>query len=444
MKLPASAQRDLRRAVPQLLSRARALAGLPPGDAEKLGLRELHRFRDLVSELHQGLVGERQLAASATYEQRAHLAAYLVWWWPQSYARVRAALELAPLPFEQAPRSGPIRLLELGAGPGPGALAILDWLAEKKLRAEALLLDESELALGEAAALANGRALKTESFDLAAAGDLSKSPAAAGLASLPASAQGRFELICAANLLSELPGGVEAKAAWLRALADEKLSGDGALILIEPGLRETGRALLELRDRLIDARHGEAKAEEGDPAGARSAPGRLRALAPCLTQAPCPALLHPRDWCTAEIAWEAPPHLLQLSRELKLHAEAPLSFAPLVAAKQVPPPPEHLWRVVGVPPEEKGKKRLFVCAQPGRLPVARLDRDARAESVAFDEARRGDLLRLAGLREKGDGLRLARESECAAASRAELAGAGPPEARSAKPEGGVEPPADRS
>ena len=78
----------------------------------------------------------------------------------------------------------------------------------------------------------------------------------------------------------------------------------------------------------------------------------------------------------------------------------------MLLSRSVPPPPKDVWRVVGVPQEEKGKKRLFVCAEPGRLAVARLDRDAREENRAFDEASRGDLLLLKGLAEKGDGLRL--------------------------------------
>ena len=430
MKLDSRAQSDLRAHLPRLLSRARSLLNLPPSDEPRLAPRELRRAAGLVSELHQGLVGERTLARAATYDRAAHLGAYLLWWWPQSYVRVRAALELAPLPFA-APSSGkdaaPLRILDLGAGPGPAALAIADWLIARGHRVEALLVDESERALAEARALAAGRphlSLRAEALDLSAP------PARATLA---ARASGAFELISAAHLLSELPPGTLERARFLQELCDAHLAPRGALLVVEPALRETGRALLEVRDALL-------RVGDTDQQIRATQPGRLSALAPCLTQARCPALQHPRDWCTAEVSWSAPPHLLQLSRELGLHAEAPLSFAPMLLSRAVPAPPGNLWRVVGVPQEEKGKKRLFICAGRGRLAVARLDRDASAANHAFDEAARGDLIQLEGLAVKGDGLRLAREGAAtlpgadALAARASAASDAPGD--SARPDAG--------
>ncbi len=380
MKLDARSASDLRAHVPRLLSRARALLKLSGGPEDRLGPGELKRAAGMVSELHEGLVGERLLARAATYDRPVHLGAYLLWWWPQSYARVRAALTLSALPFSLAGRTTPVRILDLGAGPGPAAIALADHLVARGVRVEALLVDESEAALGEARALA----LHRPNFTLTTRrADLSATPLDASL--------GAYDLISAAHLLSELPLTLDERAAFLRKLCDAHLAQAGALLVVEPALRETGRALLEVRDRLL-----------APPAGVSP----LRALAPCLTQQACPALVNPRDWCTAEVSWDAPPHLLQLSRELGLHAEAPLSFAPLLLSREVPTPAADLFRVVGVPPHEKGKKRLFVCAERGRLAVARLDRDATEANAIFEEASRGDCVRLRGLSEKGDGLRL--------------------------------------
>jgi SAM-dependent methyltransferase len=399
--LPGTLEPDLARRVPALLSRARALLRLSGGPSDRLAPGELKRAALAVESLHQGLVGERRLASAGTYDQAAHLGAYLLWWWPQSYAKVRAALSLAPPPAALVEARGTVALLDLGAGPGPGALALVDHLAARGLRGDALLLDKSVAALAEAKALAQG-GLRTETADLAR-----------GPQALPKAGPGtqRFALVCAAHLLSELPGGAVEKARFVRAAA-ALLAPGGVLVLVEPALRETGRALLEVRDLLLapgPATRAALASPASDPAGSAAGTGPtapLAALGPCFTQRPCPALDHPRDWCTAEQPWTPPAYLLALSRELGLHAEAPLQFAPLLLGHAAPAPADGVWRVVGLPPAEKGKKRLFVCSDAGRTAVARLDRDQGAASAAFDAAGRGDVLRLSGLVEKGDGLRL--------------------------------------
>jgi SAM-dependent methyltransferase len=366
---------DLLRRVPALLSRARALLRLKGGPSDRLGPGELQPAARAVEALHLGLVGERQLASSSTYDAAAHLGAYLLWWWPQSYAKVRAALALAP---PAVPRAGPLRILDLGAGPGPAALSLIDLFAGRGMAVEATAADASAAALAEAVAL-GGAALRTEQVDLSAGA---------------ARAQGPFDLICAAHLLSELPGGAAERALLVRRLAG-LLAPGGRLLLLEPALRETGRALLELRDLLLSP----------------GAEAPLRALGPCLTQRPCPALQHPRDWCTAEQPWTPPPHLLQLGRELGLHPEAPLHLAALVLGRAAPAPPPDLFRVVGLPQPEKGKRRLFVCNDAGRQPVVLLDRQQRPGNAALAELGRGALVRLTGLTAKGDGLRLSEESQ---------------------------------
>jgi hypothetical protein len=166
----------------------------------------------------------------------------------------------------------------------------------------------------------------------------------------------------------------------------------GAVLLIEPALRETGRALLEVRDQVLRG-------------------GRWVAAAPCLTQRACPALAHPRDWCTAQHAWEPPLHITQLAAELGLRADEELAYAPLVLTRAVATPPPEVWRVVGVPPPEKGKKRLFVCSDQGRMAVGRLDRDGSPANADFDRLGRGDLVKLGPAATKGDGLRIGRDGE---------------------------------
>jgi SAM-dependent methyltransferase len=328
--------------IPALLQRARALLGLPGGPPEELSRAEIRAGARAVLELHDGLVGDRALARPETY-QGAHLGAYLLWWWPQTYARTQAALRLAPMP--QAPR-----ILDVGSGPAPAALAALDLLG-----GEATCFDFSGPALEEARALGVKQTTRE----------------------LPA---GEFDLTLAANLLSELPDPI----ALVRKLG-------GVIVIVEPALRETGRALLKLRDALL-------------------ASGEFKALAPCLTQKPCPALASPRDWCTAQARWEPPRFFRQLADATGLRADEMLSFAPLVLARDAPAPEREVWRVVGVPPPEKGKQRIWVCSDEGRFAAVRLDKHAAPENAQFEGLRRGDLVRLRGLEKRGDGLRVVPEA----------------------------------
>src|SRR2546430_14563585 len=60
-----------------------------------------------------------------------------------------------------------------------------------------------------------------------------------------------------------------------------------------------------------------------------------------------------------------------------------LSYAPLVLARTGPAAESGLWRVVGIAPPEKGKKRLWVCSDEGRIPLVRLDRDASPANARF-------------------------------------------------------------
>ena len=283
-------------------------------------------------------MGDRALAKPETY-QGERLGAYLLWWWPQTWVKTQAALRMVALP--RAPR-----ILDVGSGPGPAAMAALDALG-----GEATCFDLSEAALAEARALGIRHTVRK----------------------LPA---GPFDVVLAANVLCEMPDPL----ALLRKLS-------GTVVVMEPALRETGRALLRLRDALLG---------EG-----------WSALAPCLTQKPCPALASAKDWCTAEVRWDPPAYFRKLARATGLRAEEMISFAPLIVSRAGPlQPPMDTWRVVGDPPPEKGKKRLWVCSDEGRLPLVRLDRHAAPENAAFDDLRRGDLVRVRGSERRGDGLRV--------------------------------------
>jgi hypothetical protein len=207
-------------------------------------------------------------------------------------------------------------------------------------------------------------------------------------------AAGKFDLVLACQVLSELDVGepaatrIERHAAridrWLQRHVDEH----GALVVVEPALRDRTRHLHHVRDAVA------------------SLPG-VTVFAPCLHAAPCPALAHEGDWCHEDIAVDVPRWLEPVARAAGLRREG-LTFSYLVLRKDGiglgraldAEPDGARVRVVSGHIRTKGKREAFVCGEvrkegalvPARARVARLDRDAREENAVWERATRGELL----------------------------------------------------
>jgi ribosomal protein RSM22 (predicted rRNA methylase) len=181
------------------------------------------------------------------------------------------------------------------------------------------------------------------------------------------------DLVLAGSLLNELP--TPRRITLVRALL-RRLSTEGALVIIEPALRETARALHELRDAVL-------------------AEGGAHVFAPCTRTGPCPALDDPRDWCHEDRPFQPPPRLAELSRRtgLRMHG---LKFAYLTlrrdAAPLVDAPGMRALRVVSDALDQKGTLERIVCGEEGRqrLRVLARVRDDTARSLS--RAARGDVL----------------------------------------------------
>ncbi|HEX9105367.1 MAG TPA: small ribosomal subunit Rsm22 family protein, partial [Polyangia bacterium] len=274
--------------VPRLIAAWRRLRG-SAATAPALTAEER---RDVVAgaqRLSRGLTRERELAGARYFEDPQLLGAYLFLYWPVSYAQAASVLG------EVGGARG--RVLDVGAGPGPLALAALDAGA-----GQALALDRSAAALEVARALAGAMALETARWEPARP--------------LP---DGPFELVLAGHVLNELYGDdLAARAALVEAMLARTAPG-GFVVLVEPALRETSRALLALRDRLVR--------------------GGATVRAPCLYRGDCPALVRPTDWCHAERGWTPPPLVDELARAAKLHRETlKMSYLVLQAPGAAWPP----------------------------------------------------------------------------------------------------------
>ncbi|HUJ62791.1 MAG TPA: small ribosomal subunit Rsm22 family protein, partial [Kofleriaceae bacterium] len=181
------------------------------------------------------------------------------------------------------------------------------------------------------------------------------------------------DLVVLGSVLNELP--VAARLPLVERALDA-IGDDGAVIAIEPALRDTARALHELRDQLL-------------------ARGTAHVLAPCTRRcAPCPALADPDDWCHEDRPVALPPRCAELARTTHLR-DAGLKLAYLVV-RRVPSPlvpaGGAAWRVVSAPLPAKGKLELYGCSDAGRVRLRLLRRARHDTNRAFERARRGDVL----------------------------------------------------
>lgn len=180
------------------------------------------------------------------------------------------------------------------------------------------------------------------------------------------------DLVVIGSVLNELAADVR------RRLVEHALAAvapDGAVIIIEPALRETSRALHQLRDDILRA-------------------GGAFVFAPCTRQgAPCPALARAEDWCHEDRAVELPPRTAELARLTHLRDNG-LKFSYLVLRASPLPlvGAAGAWRVVSAPLAAKGKHEVFGCSDAGRVPLRLLRRNRSEANRAFERARRGDVL----------------------------------------------------
>ena len=369
---------DLQRWIPGLLStwrglRREAVRG-PRPPVDRLLPDELREVASAVQRLSLGLTRDRKLAGARYLEDDRLLGAYLLFYWPVSYLQARGVLSELP----RRPRSA----LDLGSGPGPVAFAALDAGA-----AEVVAADRSARALAAARRLATemGEPLATREWDPQRRGDL------AGLAG------GRkLDLVTMGHVVNELfqGEGAAAKRAGLIEQALDLLAPGGSLVVIEPALRETSRALLEVRDLLVSR--------------------GVAVRAPCLFRGACPALVRPTDWCHAERPVDPPPLVDEIGRRAGLRKEA-VKMSYLVLAPKGEgfrePPPGLVFRIVSEPLPSKGRLRYMGCGPEGRKGLALQEKDVTQRNRAFEHLLRGDVVEITAVEPRGDGLRLSQESD---------------------------------
>ncbi|HEY3196660.1 MAG TPA: small ribosomal subunit Rsm22 family protein, partial [Nitrospirales bacterium] len=303
--------------------------------------------------------------------------AYLLYFAPVNITKVLSVLaEVPPLPAR------PLQILDLGSGPGVGALALLQYLSSQdtidRAGTQVVAVDRSGAALDDARSLwasvastarsLEAPVLRTVLLDLERPG--SHAPWK----------RGTFDLVLLVNSLNELFRSTRDPIARRTKVVEQlvqSLAPDGTLVVIEPALRETTRGLHEVRDRIVSQ-------------------GKATVYSPCLHDRPCPALVHPDDWCHEERPWYPPAIVKEIDRSVGFIKDA-LKFSYLVLRRDgrtIVDRAPHVYRVVSERLAMKGEQRVWLCNETGRQLVGRLDKEQSKHNAGFDLWERGTIVRV--------------------------------------------------
>jgi ribosomal protein RSM22 (predicted rRNA methylase) len=315
----------------------------------------------------------------------AHASAYLSYFLPVNLSKVQALMDELPEDSGMESSDHPMAVLDLGCGPGTGALALLDWLwqryPERAKSVSILAADASHAPLRDAERLweayckevgISSKGLRSVEGNLEhpLKGDLGKQIVRGG----------PYDLIIMANCLNELfPASIDPPSEHAVVVAQllPFLAPHGTIMIVEPALRQTARALHHMRNHLLKQ-------------------GLCTVYSPCLHEGPCPALDRPDDWCHEERPWQTPPAIAAIDRDVGFIKDA-LKFSYLLLrtdGRTIATRSPQTFRVVSELRELKGDTRAWLCNELGRTEVGRLDRLASPHNAAVDAWHRGAIVQI--------------------------------------------------
>lgn len=334
------------------------------------------RLSSAVLELSRLFTKERSALSGSYLESPAFAAAYLNYFLPVNLSKIQVLLD--EMPVQQAEET--FSVLDLGSGPGTGALAVLDWWHGRGSVSglSVVAVDHSMAALHQAEILwskycrtadLTGTSLQTCKADVERTGWVKE-----------VEPRAPFNLILLANCLNEIYVDATDPIAMRSRLVTELLAllgPQGTIMIVEPALRETSRALHQVRDRLLQEK-------------------RCTVYSPCLHEQNCPALAKPDDWCHEERPWEPPVSIQEIDEAVGFIKDA-LKFSYLLLRKDgktiVDRWPD-VYRVVSELRHLKGEKRAWLCNETGRPEIGRQDRLASPQNAAFDAWHRGAIVKI--------------------------------------------------
>ena len=341
-------------------------AYLPPHRAKSPGwiYHDLMFFSKGCELLSTAFTEDRAELPKNYFNKKEYRSAYLLYFVLINAAKVWKCLEQ----LTSLPRKGPLKILDLGCGPGTASLTASFFFKDRPL--EVFGLEQNSHVQKDALGLWKKIATTDQRLQIKTVDLHSKNV-------IHFLKEQKFNLVIAANFLSELR--FDERVALSRAILENTQN----FIIIEPALQKTTRDLMMLRDKILENGWGHV-------------------LSPCLHQKNCPMLAdNKRDWCHFYFDWKCPHVIRQVDEIIRnKHDYLKMAYMIFQCASRAVPCTTHdarratnYWRVVSSPLISNGKRELNLCGDCGRLnKITRLNKDQTFTNGPFEQIHRGDII----------------------------------------------------
>ncbi|MBL8152244.1 MAG: methyltransferase domain-containing protein [Blastocatellia bacterium] len=348
----------------------------------KLTEKELMPVAKALSKLSRSFTGREEFQ-SGYLKDDSFRQAYLLYYLPSNILKSTSLMKELNRHPSRLLEKQQLTVLDLGSGPGTATLGLVMFLLKfpvtKKIKFVAVDMSEKSLQdckwLVEKLSSYSNIEVEVEVIKL----DLEKQ-----IDRLSRLIYGKeFDLIVAANLINELfkqsRDPITERRKWLSMHILPLLEKDGSLFLIEPALKSTTQALMDLRDKLLSE-------------------DKMSIYSPCPSSLPCPMLkTSEKDWCHSVTDWKRPSIVAQLDRIVGNRKEM-LKFSYLILRRDGKNlsdiiAKKHIssWRLVSEKHNEKGKSLIYGCNGEDYYPIVRLKREISPQNLSFNDLERGQL-----------------------------------------------------
>ena len=363
-------------------------------ERSSLNKNEITSVAQSLLKLQRGLTGDKHLAGAGYMQDNFLLGAYLLYYWPVSFLQLLticadAEKKMQEIYITAQDETLPIRILDLGCGPGAACCAILSFFSrfgEKKINSDVYLSDSSPKALDIAEKLVESNPHSDNIFVEKSVDNLEDR------AFFDSFADKKFDVIVMSHSLNELwkndVDKIEKRIDFIENCINH-LTENGVVIINEPSVLDTSRALLETRNGLVKR-------------GAHI-------VCPCICNAECPALIAgPNHTCHCENAWNVDEIVSAISKEAKLDRESVKMTYFVFERKsnsvcELEKSDFLCGRIVSDGMLNKsGRVRFLLCNGKERVSVSAKNMEAHAQSEGFFNLKRYTLVEIENPEKRGD------------------------------------------
>ncbi len=326
----------------------------------KIGEKFLTPFCEELKKISLRYVGDGETTQKTPLTEYS-AAAYALYYLPINFGKIASLLSHLPEDFF----SRPLRILDIGAGPGTASLATL---AHAHQEATLTLTDTSAPMLNIAKKLLLGRGVSPSTLTL-------------HHSALPANSTTPWDLIVLGNMCNELS---PAERENLIKILPRFMSEKSALLIVEPALFNSTRALMKLRDDILES------------------DSSLEVLFPCTHRNPCPMLKRePKNWCHGTMHWDSP-RLVQQLDTLTGFNKHRIKYSALLLTRGLSPVSPDLYRIITDPIKESRGVTATICGKVFYGAALLPKRNRTDENRLFQRSQSYDLLKIIGLNERGE------------------------------------------